>query len=240
MSSYIHSRIIQHCAPTALHIRNRTNSTSTARYFLRDSKSLDYITSKSTTETTSTAKRPSPASLPRPRPPTGTDGIPPRARRCLRIVSLTLASSPTLSLEQRVVKRGVHTPEAPRSRESTSSGTANKRRAEGIVRPQTWRVKVVAADAERRVGLLGDAERRVNLVLIFEAGGREVGDWAGTGRSGEGVVDGVGMAWLRAGVREGVGWGVGALRAGGFGLRGGLDVAFCLEGGDELLDDVDF
>lgn len=104
---------------------------------------------------------------------------------------------------------------------------------------ETWRVEVISADAERRVGALGEAERGVDLVLVFEAGGREVGDWAGTGRGGEGVVDGVGVAWLGAGVPEGMGWGVGAVRAGGA-LGDRLDVAFCLEGGDELLDDVDF
>lgn len=102
------------------------------------------------------------------------------------------------------------------------------------------RVEVVAADAERSLGPLGEAQGRVDLVLVFEARRREVGYGAGAGRGGEGVVDGVGVAWLGAGVREGVGWGVGARGAGGFGSRGGLGVALCLEGGDELLDDVDF
>lgn len=66
-------------------------------------------------------------------------------------------------------------------------------------------VQVVMTDVKGCVGLAGDAEGRVDLVLVFEVRGREVryGTMGARGRS-KGVVNRVGLVRLRAGFIKGV------------------------------------
>lgn len=105
------------------------------------------------------------------------------------------------------------------------------------------------ADVVRRASGHGErvAPGSVNLVLVLEARGREISDGAGlhashlrerVGRRGTDVHVRRGIAPERpVGVLGLLGASLGA----GVGFRlGGLDVAFALELGDELLDDVDF
>jgi hypothetical protein len=119
------------------------------------------------------------------------------------IPALTL----TLAAKQRIVKRRMHAAAAPKP------AAADEAAAEGIVGPEPRRVQVAAADAEGAAGG-GEggrhaAQRAVQVVLVVEAGRREVGIWAQpAGTGGEGVVEGVGPGGLGEGVAEGVAEGV--------------------------------
>lgn len=133
-----------------------------------------------------------------------------------------------------------------RSATGTRKAAASEGAAEGIVGAQAWRVQVVVAYVEGRAAGHDDAAwRAVHLVLVLEAGRREVGDGVGPGarhvrervygwRRDIGVR--VGSAEGPVGVLGFLGAALGA--GGGFGF-GGLDVAFALELGNELLDNVD-
>lgn len=116
------------------------------------------------------------------------------------------------------------------------------------MRTQTRWVQIIVADIVWRAS--GHRERvargSVNLIFVLEAGGRKVSDGAGlhAGHLRERVgrrrthVHRRGIAPERP---VGVLGLLGAPLGAGVGFRlGGLDVAFALEFGDELLDDIDF
>ena len=188
---------------------------------------------------------------------TGADRVPARARGRLRVVvaghGVAVAHEPTwtaLACEERVVERRVHARGATGERQSA---TGNEGSPQRVVGPEARRVEVVVADVEGGAAVGEDdagagARGPVHLVLVVEAGGREVAD------GGEGPWPGeLGQrVWMRMRMRLlGLAAAEGAVRIARFlgaalGLSGllgiavvDLDVALALELGNELLDDVD-
>lgn len=154
-----------------------------------------------------------------------------------------------MATKERIIKGGVH---ARTTAWTGQSPTTDKGPTEGIMRTQARRVQIVVADVVRGPSRNGEGVARgsVHLVLVLEAGGREVADGVGP-RAGHlrERVDGRGrgrrhdVVWAAGVAAEGpvrvLGL-LGAALGAGVGFRlGGLDVAFALELWDELLDDVD-